>query len=87
MAVDSEIPADVAARESTEHGVRFLGWGVVTAEFVKSDAKRSVEPTPTPSNPYHADLTFELSEGDEAKRDAREQAQKLANNADYVAAP
>ena len=75
---------DKIAKERDENR-KFYGWAVVKAENA-CDKGRKVLPTPTPKNPYHADIILP----EEAKQDREIQKQhalSLAENSKWLKRP
>ena len=71
--------AAIADREADEAGEIFYGWAAVSAEAAGRDGRR-VCPSPTDSNPFHADIV--LPEGPRGEKDTRRRhALALAENA------
>ena len=76
-------------RQRGPSGHEFRGWAVVTVEEAASNG-RCVEATPTPTNPFHADICLNLSAGlaeEERREEQKLHANDLARRAQWSNAP
>ena len=72
----------IAKERGASNGRMFRGWAVVIAEDIAT-AERILVESPTPANPYHADI--KLTDDCAVSRDCqKKQAQVLADNSRWV---